>query len=189
MTPLALVPLRLAATVAHALPGVRLRLHHAGQTLVAVARPPEPPEPVIGPCAFRNAVARAHRQIEAGHRLRFLGLDEGEAPAVDVAVASPNRVQPGGLLRIAVDDAQVHAFATTLAPRTCRSVLGSDLDAADGLALHHDAATDITIVHAIRRGADAGELPSRLEDALLRCAGEELTHDLVSSGLTGNAGR
>lgn len=120
MTLVDLVPMRLAATVAHALPGVRLRLRDGDTTLLEVARPPLPPGPAVGPCAFRNAVARARLQLEAGAHLQFLGLDEGRRPAIDVGVRPGDRILPGGIYRVAVEDASVHAFPTTLAPRACR---------------------------------------------------------------------
>lgn len=183
MNHLALVPMRLAATVAHALPGVRLRLRARERTIVEVARAPIAAPGVIHPCGFRNAVARAHRELEAGQRLRFLGLDEGEAPGIDVAVAAPSSVRPGGLLSVRVQDAHVHAFATALQPLTCRQALATDLGAPGGLDLHHDAATDVTIVHAIRRGPDADELPAVLEEALHRCASEELAQELRGVGV------
>lgn len=177
--------MRLAATVAHALPGVRLRLRDGERTLVEVARSPVPAEQVISPCAFRNAVSRAHCQLGAGHRLRFLGLDEGVAPAIDIAVASSDRIQPGGLYRVAVGGAQIHAFATTLSARSCRAILAVDQLRDGGLTLHLDPATDVTIVHVIQTDSDADEPPPILEEALLRCADEELSYDLGLLTATG----
>ncbi len=175
-----MVPMRLSATVAHALPGIRLRLRDGDETLLHVVREPVPVDGVISPCAYRSAVTRAHCQIEAGHRLRFLGLDEGVAPAIDIAVASGDRIHPGGLYRIAMGDAQVHAFATTVAPRSCRRILGDELLADGGILLHHDSGTEVTLVHAIRTGTDAAQPPPPLEEAMLRCADEELAHELLS---------
>jgi hypothetical protein len=59
-----MVSLRLAATLAHALPGLRLRVRDGQRTLLEVARPPLPAGPAMETCAFRMAVARAHERIE-----------------------------------------------------------------------------------------------------------------------------
>jgi hypothetical protein len=164
-----LVPMRLTAAVAHALPGVRLRLRDGARTLLEVVRTDAPADGVVTPCAFRAAVARAHRLLEAGERLRFLGLAEGEAPAIDVAVGPGGAIHPGGLYVVPRADGHLHAFATTLEPAACRTVVGAEA------SIHHDAATDVTIVH---RAAPTTEVPPALLDALLRCADEELGREL-----------
>lgn len=171
--------MRLAATLAHALPGVRLRLRDGDATLLEVARPPLPPGHVVGPCAFRNAVARAHHQLVAGVRLQFLGLAEGRAPTIDVGVRAGDRILPGGIYRVAVDDAQVHAFATTLAPRVCRSIIASRSPDAADLRVHHDAATDVTLVHDVRHLAGGEGAPAALEDVLAGCIADEIAADLA----------
>jgi len=176
MTGALLVPMRLTATIAHALPGVRLRLRHDDRTLLEVLRTDQPADGVVTPCAFRSAVARAHRLLEAGERLRFLGLGEGEAPAIDVAVGPGGAIHPGGLYAVPSHDHHLHAFATTLGTAACRRVVG------DEVSLHHDAATDVTIVH--RAAATAAVCPI-LREALLRCADEELARELAVHAVTG----
>lgn len=164
-----LVPMRLCATVAHALPDIRLRLHDEGRTILEVARTDEPAHGAVIPCAFRRAVARAHLLTEAGERLRFLGMPEGVAPAIDVAVAGTGAIHPGGIYSIARGDLHLHAFPTTVGPARCRALVDT------ALCTYHDAATEITVVH-LRTGSET--LPSVLEEALLRCADEELAHEL-----------
>jgi len=136
----ALSSLRCAAAVAHAVPGVRLRVQGGGETLVQVAhRPPTdaplagrlegppdtssristgtstdgPSEPVaMGPCAFRGAVVQAHRQRQEGRRLQFMGLDAELDPAVSYGVrASTDQVLAGGMLRLLYDDRWLHLLA------------------------------------------------------------------------------
>jgi len=179
MTPADLVPMRLAATVAHSLPGVRLRLRDGDDTLLEVARPPLPPGRVIGPCAFRAAVARAQLQLDAGVRMRFLGLDEGRRPTIDVGVKPGDLVHLGGIYRVAVGDLWVHAFPTTLGPKACRVVVASQGCEAD-MRLHHDAATNVTLVHAVRHDCDEeGDLATVLEDVLAACCADEIAADLA----------
>lgn len=179
MTPLQLTPLRLAATLAHGLPGIRLRLRHQGHALLDVQRPPAADPEAISPCAFRAAVAQAHRQLEEGVRLRFLGLPEGECAAIDVGVRPGDAAYPSGIYRIATGAVQVHAFATTLAPRACRSVLES-VDVVDEVRLHHDAATDVTLVHTLHeRELCVPSPPWPLEEVLVGCFAEQVSREVV----------
>lgn len=181
MTPVGLVALRRAATLVHTLPGLRVRLRDHGRTLLEVARPPLPSGPSIAPCAFRMAVARAHVQLQDGARLAFLGLDEGTAPAVDIGVRSGDAALPGGIYRVAVDAADVHAFATTLTPRHCRDLVravGGPPTAGD-IRLHHDAATEVTLVHTVspRGMPDAG---AGLGDLLAGFLADEVVLELAA---------
>lgn len=182
MTPAGMAVLRIAATLAHALPDVRIRLRDGQRTLVEVARPTDAAEPVIGPCAFRMAVARAHEQIKAGARLSFLGLPEGIAPAVDIGVRAGDEALPGGMYRVAVGAHTIHAFATTLPPRQCRRLLAR-CGSCEFVRLHHDAATEVTLVHTVSDGEDSAALHrTRLEDALAAFVADEVVHELAGTG-------
>jgi hypothetical protein len=181
MTPERLVPLRLAATVAHALPGVRLRLRHGGRIVLEVGRSPSvPPLPGgMGPCAFRMAVGRAHEQLQEGTRLAFFGMAEGCAPAIDVGVGEGDRVYPGGLYRVAVGDMQVHAFVTTLAPKACRPVVAARVGDRGPVKLHHDTTTAVTMVHAATPAdGPVDQARGLFEDLLAGC----LVEEVVSAG-------
>lgn len=181
MTPERLVPLRLAATVAHALPGVRLRLRHRDQTVLEVGRSPSLSVPsAMSPCAFRMAVGRAHQQLREGVRLAFFGMGRGCAPAVDVGVRPGDEVYPGGLYRVAVEDVQVHAFATTLAPKACRTVVTERAGGRGPVKLYHDPTTAVTLVHAAVPATGPIDLARELfEDMLAGC----LVEEVVSAGL------
>jgi hypothetical protein len=180
VTPLDLVPMRLTATLAHALPGIRLRLRDGDTTLLDVQRSSMSAGAAVTPCAFRNAVARAHRQLEEGLRLRFLGLPEDAAPSIEVGVRPGDAAYPSGIYRVATGDVQVHAFATTLAPRACRAVLAASDGAGDELRLHHDAATDVTLVHTLHdRARPLPSPPWSLEDILVVCFAEEVTREVA----------
>ena len=184
MTPLGMVPLRRAATVVHALPGLRLRLRAEGRTILAVARPPLPDGPAVTPCAFRASVARAHLQLQQGHRLQFLGMAEGATPAIEVGTRAGDAVHPGPVYEVHVEGAVVLAFATTLGPRACRDAMGELATIGEpAVRLHHDAATDVTLVHVVGPGG-AGTAPDRLllEALLARCAAEEVAAELSAIG-------
>lgn len=143
--------LRLAATVAHCLPGVRLRVRDGDRTLLTVARPPFDDEAVVGPCVFRRVVGRAHEQLKAGTCLSFMGLAPGVDPAVDTGVRAGDAILPGGIHRVRAGDGIVHAFATTLPARHCRSVL--DRGDWGEVHLHGDVATEVTLVHTVTHEA------------------------------------
>ncbi len=182
MTRWGMVSLRRAATVAHALPGVRLRLRNGTSTLLEVGHSSQPSPGVIPPCAFRHAVARAHEHLKSGCAIRFLGLPSGDDPAVDVGVRHGDRAHFDGLYRVNVGDMDVHAFATTLSPRRCRELLIErdasvcrHPSAAGSVRLHHDAATEITLVHALTAHYEHPvERHLLLEDLLVGCMAEEI---------------
>lgn len=188
MTRWGMVSLRRAATVAHALPGVRLRLRDGTLTLLEVDHSSEPSPGVIPPCAFRHAVARAHEHLKSGCAIRFLGLPTGDDPAVDVGVRHGDLAHLDGLYRVGVGDVDVHAFATTLSPRRCRELLVErdasvcrHPSATGSVRLHHDAATEITLVHALTASDDRTiERHVLLDDLLVGCMAEEIPNAVHS---------
>ena len=185
MTRADMVAFRRAATLVHALPALRVRVRHGASTVLEVARPPLPAGPAIGPCAFRMAVARAHEQIKDGAHLTFLGLPEDAALSVSIGVAAGDAALPGGIYRVAVQDHHLHAFTTTLMPRRCRAVLAQRGDEVAGspVRLHHDVATEVTLVHTL---GPAGPLDPRghdqLEDLLAGFAVDEVVDELTRAG-------
>jgi hypothetical protein len=186
VTPSCLTALRIAATLVHCLPALRVRLRHDDDTLFEVVAHPAggtgpATEGVMGACAFRRAVASAYEHERDGRRIGILGVPAGAAPAIDIGVRRGDAALPGGVYRVAVGDQTVHGFATTLPVRRCREILESLDDIGHVVRLHHDAGTEVTFVHTVtptaEAPADAGHLASALE-ALLA---EEVVRELAGS--------
>lgn len=171
MTPTGMTVLRVAATVVHALPGVRVRLLHGERALLTVARPCDADGPAIGPCAFRATVARAHRELQAGGTVVLGDLPVGAEPAIEVAIRNGD-VLPSGVYRVVVGDTTVHGFVTTLPPRRCRQLLEGG---PDDVHLHHDAATDVTLVHT----ADTDDRGCVLNTVIGAFLADEIAHALL----------
>lgn len=195
MTRPGMVGFRSAATLAHALPNVRLRIRERDRVLLEVARPPLPPGPwpVVTPCAFHAAVAQAYLRVKAGQRLTFLGLPDAVEVAIDVGLLVGDAVLPGDIYRLAAGEAVLHLFATTLEIRRCRGILAewgrrahqetpSETDDVR-IGLHHDPATDISLVYVTSPGGEAAPGRELTEDLLAAFAAAELVEDAV--GCTG----
>lgn len=184
MTPAGMVALRMAATLVHGLPGLRVRLRDGERTLLEVAHPAHASGPAMGPCSFRRAVACGHEHLKAGSRLAFMGLPEGIEPAVDIGVGPGDRALPGGIYRVAFGEQTVHGFATTLPPRWCRELLGERVTGTgpETVRLHHDAATEITFVHTVCEPRMADMHHRRMEDVLGAFVADEVLQDLVAAG-------
>ena len=191
--------LRRAATLCHAVPAMRVRVRHGGQTLLEISREHGHDAPVgdgtlhLPPCAFRVAVGRAHELRSDGHRMAFLGLDDGEAPSIEVGLPCGGEAWPGGIYQVLEGHRSIYLFATTLPLERCREVLADgrvdDLMAAHPSAegamrvgFHADEATEITLVHTdLPLGATEHEHAATrrmLERLLATCATEELMVEL-----------
>ena len=208
MTPLdrtAMIALRTGATLAYALPSVRLRIRVDGGVVLDVQRPPfpEPPlpgaPPVVPPCGFRRSVAAAHVRQQAGERLSFLGLPAGDAPAVDVGLAPGDRMMAGDVLRVTLGADWLHVFATTLPVDRCKEAAGDGVRTSPGpcphdgptvdpslvrVGFHRDDATDITLVHVAspaRSVVSARHALDTLEGVYGRCAVAELEEVLITA--------
>jgi hypothetical protein len=190
MTPRGIAALRVGATLAHALPGVRLRLRGPdGRTLLAVAGE-RPDSTVVAPCVFRAAVARAHRRAADGARLTFLGLPLGHDPALDVGVPPGGRAFTAGLLAVPIGGAgsAVQAFATTVPADDCRRVVALRAHPAATSDVHvvYDDATEVTLVHvAVPVAAASRTANPVLVDVLAAMAVDELIAALPSSARKG----
>jgi len=177
-----MVAMRIAATLAHVLPTLRLRIRHDGETLLeVVAHPAGVTGPAIDACAFRRAVACAHEHAKHGRRLAFLGVPADEEPGIDIGVRAGDQALPGGVYRVAVGGQTVHGFATTLPPRHCRQVLEGLPDTGHVVRLHHDAATEVTFVHTVTATADAPSDAVHLASALEALLADEVVRDLVGT--------
>lgn len=170
--------MRVAATLAHALPTVRVRIRHDDRTLLEVPHPGEVDGPAVGACAFRRAVACAHEQTKSGLRVGFMGLAGGADPAVDIGVRSGDAALPGGIYRVAVGAETIHGFVTTLPLRKCRQIVRA-LQCDPPVRLHHDAATEATLVHTVLPSNDAPDDAGHLEVVLEALLAEEVIHELA----------
>lgn len=133
-----------AATLAHALPALRVRARHRGETLLDVlGYPGSAIGPAIGGCAFHGAVACAYEQSKRGLHLGFMGVPVGEEPAVDIGVRE-GAALPGDVYRVTLGDETIHGFATTWPPRRCGDVLARLPHTGHVVLLHHDPATEMT---------------------------------------------
>ena len=189
-----MIALRTGATLAYALPSVRLRIRCAERLVVEVRRPPFADRsthrpPVVAPCAFRRAVASAHRRWSAGERLSFLGLPPGCPPTLEVGLGPGERCLPGDLYRVRMGVDWLHLFATTMPVERCKDAAGDGVqispadEAASGrirVGFHRDAATDMTLVHVASAAGERGAA-ARAVDALQGVLGRCLAAELVGS--------
>jgi hypothetical protein len=146
MTPLGLTVLRRTATLAHAVPGLRVRLRHDGSALLEVLRPAHPVVAPTGrwltPCAFRVAVGRAVAAAHAGRTLAVLGLEPGTDPAVDIGAVT-GRLLPGAIALVPAGASHELAFATTVdAALVGELAAGEHLD----VSCHPDPLTEAALV-------------------------------------------
>jgi hypothetical protein len=192
-----MIALRTGATLAYALPSVRLRIRCAERVVVEVRRPPfsdRSPDhpPVVASCAFRRAVASAHERWTAGERLSFLGLPPGLTPTIEVGLAVGERCLPGDLYRVRMGVDWLHLFATTMPVDRCKGAAGNGVqvgptearDARPGrvrVGFHRDAATDVTLVHVASPAGEpraAAKAVDALQGVLGRCLAAELVDGL-----------
>jgi hypothetical protein len=157
----AMTAMRVAATTAHLLPGVGVRVRHGADLLLDV-RPVSDgaaPGPDLGcrtatPAQFRCAVARAHRRRAAGEPLTFLGLAEGCEPNVELGTPPGSAHRPGGIERVPLSGRWLWAMASTLGAETAHR-LGADLVEAAlpmrglrAMGIRADDATDVSVLYA-----------------------------------------
>lgn len=192
-----LAALRKAATLAHAVPSVRLRIRDGDRVILAVQTPPLPVQTggrTLPPCAFRAAVARAHELRSTGQRVAFCGLPEDHDPAIDVGLREGDVAHPGGIYRVAMADQWLLLFATTLGLESCKDAACGDGLATDTddpgdrfavrVGFHNDIATGVTLVHTATPIGDRTEAARHLDllEALLaRFGADELVAALSFS--------
>ena len=189
------VALRVAATLAHSLPGVRIRLRHEGEILVDVAADGTPRFPgarlAVTPCGFRHAVVRAWEQAQAGGQLALLDLPAHTDPAIDLGLPPCGHTFPGGIHRVATGGRDVYAFATTSTLAAAQDEI--ERHAAEiapplgvrGIGLRRDEGTDICLVYAEvdheRRVLAEPGVVGLLEELVARVTVRALLDDLATS--------
>ncbi|MCU0270209.1 MAG: hypothetical protein MUF83_16390 [Acidimicrobiales bacterium] len=185
--------LRLAATLVHALPGVRVRLRDGDRAVVDVAPADAPAEPGVAvattPCGFRRAVVGAWDAHRGGERVGLLGV--AVDPAVDVGIRRPGRMHPGGVHEVVCGDRRVFAIATTLGVRACHDEAEALVPAEAlapgvwGIGLRPDEATGVCLAYAelpITAPADHDTTTvALLQELRARFVVRELLDDLADS--------
>lgn len=205
MTPFGLQRLRLAAALAHGLPGVRVRVRDADRLLVEAAWDLDPRCDLDGthhlrPCGFRHAVAVAWESLRHG---RPTGTTPplGNEPDVELVLEHGTVTHPGGICALRCGGRRVRVLATTLdadrAAEVLESIDAASLDAlVDGrrdaellldaepltVLLRPDPVVGVTLVwfeddHAGSIRGEAVDLVLRA--AQQRCAAAELDTDLA----------
>ena len=181
MTNRGMAALRRATTLVHALGGLELRVLHAGRVMAAVGSGPGDHCGAMGTCDLRVAVAHAYRLLQSGTGVRFLHLDPGVDPTVELVAGPRCRVVGTDIYRVQVGTALVDAFATTLDPGDCRAALDRALgERAEAIAVRvcPDELTDVTVVHAPVEAAPWTSVASPLQDALAACLVDELVAEV-----------
>ena len=187
--------LRVAATLVHTVPGLRVRLRDDHGVRATVARPPLDPADGddtglthLSPCGFRKAVVEASLLHQAGRALALLDLDAD--PAIDIGVPPDGRSWPGGIYRVPLEQRWLYAFATTLDAETCHEIGRPIVDGSgplpeiEALGMRGDAETGVTVLYAEAASSstpvDELRIRALLEDLLACFSAEELIGDLRS---------
>ncbi len=166
-----LARLRIAATLVHGVPGLRMSVRgDDGNIAASVGWPGSSPLSAevghvvrvdagskamdLTPCTFRKAVAQAHALHEQGRRMAFLDFGPGCDPRVELQLPPRGAAFAGGIYRVPLDGRWLFAFGTTLDAPTCRSIAADLVDEAlplemlAALGVRSDDDTDVSIVYA-----------------------------------------
>ena len=192
--------LRVAATLGHTVPGLRVRLRDADRVRVVVTRPAadEPSSELderhptadrvrrLSPCGFRRSVIESALLHQAGRSLALLDL--ASDPAIDIGVPADGRSWPGGIYRVPLEGRWLYAFATTLDAESCHAVGRPIVEAAgtvpqlDALGMRGDPDTGVTVLYAesstTLTPVDELRVRALLEELLACFTAEELVREL-----------
>lgn len=189
--------LRVSATLAHAVPALRVRLRDGEDLHVEVGSfvegdlepvmraGPGAPRLRLSPCQYRMAVAKGWSMQEDGRPIRMLDLP-GD-PAVDIGVPSGGATLASGIQRVPFGGRHLFVAATTLsAAAVTDSVDGDDPDddlgaMAElwGVALRADPVTGVTVIWAELDAGDRG-LQHALLDTLERVVARVAVAELIA---------
>ena len=192
--------LRVAATLGHTVPGLRVRLRDADRVRVVVTRPAadelsselDERHPTangvrrLSPCGFRRSVIESALLHQAGRSLALLDL--ASDPAIDIGVPADGRSWPGGIYRVPLEGRWLYAFATTLDAESCHAVGRPIVEAAgtvpqlDALGMRGDPDTGVTVLYAesstTLTPVDELRVRALLEELLACFTAEELVREL-----------
>jgi hypothetical protein len=185
--------LRVAATLAHCVPAVRVKLRNGERVVIDVAAPGAPvPLDVaqaVTPCGFRAAVARAWGHHRAGCPQALLDIDAD--PAIDLGLPAGGARFGAGIVSVALPGRQLYVAATTLPLEVCEGEAAAHTAGLAppagmwGIGIRHDDATDVCLVYA---ELDTAALPGGeamvldlLEGLVARFAVRQLIDSLPNS--------
>lgn len=189
--------LRVSATLAHAVPALRVRLRDgedlhvevgsfADADLGSTGQPGrEAPRLRLSPCQFRMAVAKGWSMQEDGRPIRMLDLP-GD-PAVDVGVPPGGATLAAGIQRVPFGGRHLFVAATTLSVNAVADCVGEDDPDDDlgamaelwGVALRADPVTGVTVIWAELDAGDRG-LQHALLDTLERVVARVAVAELIA---------
>ncbi len=179
--------LRVAATLTHVLPGLGARIRH-GETVILDVDPttgsvPSPRR--ITPAGFRCAVARAHRRRLDGEELRFLDLEAGCDPVVDIGVPNQGIGRPGGIFCVPVAGRWLWGMAATIDAAIAYDLGAEIVEAAlpepgvHALGIRPDLATDVSLVYVETCTGPGADSERWVQDLLESLLARWTVHDLV----------
>jgi hypothetical protein len=137
--------LRRAAAMAHTVAGIALTLRSGGRPLASVMPGAEPAGvhptrsiPILSPCGFRNAVAKAWTDHERGQRVALIGQDRCGLE-VEWSLRQPGAMLGFGGVRTQWAGRVIWAMASLLPPETLAEALDDARDEPRGALLVADA--------------------------------------------------
>ncbi len=182
ISPAAFDSLRMAATLALAVPSLGVRISSpSGHRIEVSWFPRQSPAGVqqLPPCVFRRAIACAHHRRQAGEPVTFPGLPVGGEPTVEMLVAPGDRRLPSGIYQVRVEQRWRIVFPCLVAPARAAQLLSGEWP---DFGLHADPLTGVTLVTVHRtdgQGPVAGEAADRIIDAQARLLVDELLTSLA----------
>lgn len=180
----AMESLRMAATLALAVPTLRVRVTWPARPPLEVAwMPRELPAGWhhIVPCAFRRSIACASAQLAAGRSVTLWGATPESDPGVEVIGPGEAPTIPPDIHQVRVEGGWRAVFPTLLPVAACARNLGAGWPA---LGFHADTLTGVTLVHGRRsdgQGPFAGHCAEQLVEARARLLVAELLHGVELS--------
>jgi hypothetical protein len=177
-----MVDLRMAATLVHALPGITLHVR-GDRARYRIGHGIDGMPEALTPCGFRVAVHHAHVLRRHNRGVGLVGLCPAEVPELTLEAEAGHAVRPGGICVVEEDDGYRVAAATVLPREACREQLAGPVEGPEDavpLGLHHDDATEVTLIHAQAEDDEDLDLAIRaVEVALARCTAAELLDELA----------
>lgn len=180
---LAIRSLRIAATLAAVIRGLRVRLSGRTGVILEVREAPDDTvdHAIVPACWLRRQVAEMHGRSVDGERLAMCGLADPGELVVELGHPNGTAALAGGIHRVEVPAGTMYLFATTLGLEHAQAAAaGDDIDVTVGSAEHlevgflHDDATAITLAQILApAGADGGPYLEVIQHVLVRCAAGE----------------